>query len=202
MKFISWNVNGIRSAMGKGLSGFIHDAGADIYACQEVKALQEQVESLEFPPRGYYAFWNSAEKKGYSGTLVLTREKPLSVAKGLGGLLPDNEGRVIACEFADYYFVDVYTPNAKNDLSRLKYRHDEWDPAFLAYMKKLEEKKPVVFCGDLNVAHEPIDLARPKENEGNAGYTNEEREGFDNMLKAGFVDTFRSLHPGERMRKF
>jgi exodeoxyribonuclease III len=200
MHFVSWNVNGVRSALGKGLMDFLRLTDADVYAFQEVKAEQGQVESLEFPPAGYHAYWNSAVKKGYSGTLVLTKTKPLSVSNGMGLPEYDNEGRVVTCEFADFYFVNVYTPNAKNDLSRLKYRHDEWDRLFLAYVKKLEAKKPVIFCGDLNVAHEPIDLARPKENEGNAGYTPEEREGFDNFVAAGFVDTFRQLHPGETGR--
>jgi exodeoxyribonuclease III len=195
MKLISWNVNGIRSALGKGLADFISSSQADVYAFQETKAERSQVETLSFPPKGYFPFWNSAMKKGYSGTLILTKEKPLSVSYGLGIPAHDNEGRVIACEFADFFLVDVYTPNAKNDLSRLKYRHDEWDVAFLSFVKKLEGKKPVVFCGDLNVAHEPIDLARANENEGNAGYTQEEREGFDNFMAAGFVDTFRHLHP-------
>ena len=195
MKLISWNVNGIRSALGKGLQEFITASDADVYAFQETKAMQSQVETLSFPPSGYHAYWYSAEKKGYSGTLILSRIKPLSVSRGLGLPEHDREGRVITCEFADFFLVDVYTPNAKNDLSRLKYRHDEWDPAFLSHLKKLEEKKPVIFCGDLNVAHEPIDLARPKENEGSAGYTPEEREGFDNYVAAGFVDTFRFLNP-------
>jgi exodeoxyribonuclease III len=197
MKLISWNVNGIRSALGKGLGDFIRTTDADVYCFQEVKAEAQQVETLEFPPAGYHSYWNSAVKKGYSGTLVLSRAKPLSVTKGLGIPEHDGEGRVITCEFADYFLVNVYTPNSKNDLSRLKYRHDEWDRIFLAHVKKLEAHKPVVFCGDLNVAHEELDIARPKENEGSAGYTPEEREGFGNMVKAGFVDTFRQLHPGQ-----
>lgn len=197
MHFISWNVNGIRSVLGKGLMEFLRATDADVYAFQEVKAEADQVESLEFPPSGYHAYWNSAEKKGYSGTLVLSRVKPLSVVNGIGIPEHDHEGRVITCEFEEYYLVNVYTPNAKNDLSRLKYRHDEWDKLFLSYLKRLEEKKPVIFCGDLNVAHQAIDLARPKENEGSAGYTPEEREGFDNMEASGFTDTFRHLHPDE-----
>jgi exodeoxyribonuclease III len=200
MKLVSWNVNGIRSALGKTLAEFIASSDADVYAFQETKAERSQVESLTFPPRGYHAYWNSAEKKGYSGTLVLSKDKPLSVSYGLGLPDHDKEGRVITCEFADFVLVNVYTPNAKNDLARLKYRHDEWDPAFLSYVSKLETTKPVVICGDLNVAHEPIDLARAKENEGSAGYTPEEREGFGNYLAAGFVDTFRFLHPAEEGR--
>ena len=197
MKLVSWNVNGVRAALKSGLVDFLRKSDADVYCFQEVKAEAAQAESLEFPPPGYYAYWNSAQKKGYSGTLVLTREKPISVVNGIGLEKHDNEGRVVTVELKDFYVVDVYTPNSKNDLSRLAYRHDEWDRLFLEYVKKLEAKKPVVFCGDLNVAHEPIDLARPGENEGNAGYTPEEREGFDNMLKAGFVDSFRALHPNE-----
>jgi exodeoxyribonuclease-3 len=197
MHFISWNVNGIRSALGKGLLDFLRATNADIYAFQEVKAEPGQVESLEFPPKGCHAYWYPAEKKGYSGTLVLSKIKPLSVSYGLGLPDYDKEGRVITCEFDGFFFVNVYTPNAKNDLSRLAYRHDEWDRLFLAHLKKLEERKPVIFCGDLNVAHEEIDLARPKDNTQNAGFTPEEREGFDNLVAAGFVDTFRQLHPGE-----
>jgi len=197
MKFVSWNVNGVRSALGKGLADFIRSTNADMYAFQEVKAEPDQVESLEFPPAGYHAFWNPAQQKGYSGTLVLSRTKPLSVRLGMGPEEHDGEGRIVTCEYPDFFLVNVYTPNSKDDLARLVYRHDEWDRLFLAYLKKLEETRPVVFCGDLNVAHEEIDLARPKENTRSAGFTLEEREGFSNLVKAGFVDTFRHLHPGE-----
>ena len=197
MRFISWNVNGIRSVLGKGLPEFLRASDADVYAFQEVKAEPDQVESLEFPPPGYHAFWNPAQKKGYSGTLVLSKEKPLSVTKGMNLPDHDGEGRVLTCEYTDFYLVNVYTPNSKDDLARLSYRHDQWDRLFLAYLKKLEATKPVIFCGDLNVAHEEIDLARPRENTRSAGFTSEEREGFDNLVKAGFVDSFRHLHPGE-----
>jgi exodeoxyribonuclease-3 len=197
MKLVSWNVNGVRSALGKGLAEFLRGCDADAYAFQEVKALPEQVENLDFPPQGYRAYWNPAEKKGYSGTLVLSKTQPISVAKGMNDPAYDNEGRVLTCEYPDFFLVNVYTPNSKDDLSRLAYRHDEWDRLFLAYLKKLEEKKPVIFCGDLNVAHEEIDIARPKENTRSAGFTIEEREGFSNFVAAGFVDTFRHFHPGE-----
>jgi exodeoxyribonuclease-3 len=195
MKLVSWNVNGLRSILGKGLEEFIRVADADVYCFQEIKAMPDQVDPALFPPAGYRAYWNSAQRKGYSGTLILSKQEPLSTSLGMGLSGHDEEGRVITCEFADFFLVNVYTPNSKDDLSRLTYRHDEWDKLFLAYLKGLEVRKPVVVCGDLNVAHRPIDLARPKENEQSAGYTPQEREGFDNLLAAGFVDTFRHLHP-------
>lgn len=207
MKLISWNVNGIRAVLKKDMFlPFIDKYDPDILCLQETKAQKGQAE-IDLPQ--YHEFWNSAEKKGYSGTAIFTKEKPVSVSNGLPdkicakyGLVADQygdprtEGRVIAAEFKDFYVVTVYTPNAKDDLTRVPLRHKQWDPAFLAYVKDLEKKKPVIFCGDLNVAHTPDDLARPKENEGMKGFTREEREGFDNFVKAGFVDTFRMFHKG------
>ena len=202
MKIISWNVNGIRAVHKKGFfAPFIKKYQPDILCLQETKAEQHQSE-VDLPD--YEEFWNSAERKGYSGTAIFTKEKPLSVILGLPekiarkyGLAddgygdPNKEGRVICAEYKNFYVVSVYTPNAKDDLSRIPLRHKQWDPAFLEYVKSLEKKKPVVFCGDLNVAHMPDDLARPKENEGMKGFTREEREGIDKIIKAGFVDTFR-----------
>jgi len=190
-------VNGLRAVLKSTLPGFLANTDADIYCFQEIKAQRDQVNTPGFPPPGYHAIWNSAVKKGYSGTLVLTKKEPLSVALGLGYAEHDDEGRVITCEFEDFFLVNVYTPNAKNDLSRLAYRHEQWDRLFLEHMRKLDAKMPVLVCGDLNVAHKEIDLARPKENEGSAGFTPEEREGFDNIVAAGFVDSFRHLHPDE-----
>ncbi|KKU75824.1 MAG: Exodeoxyribonuclease III Xth [Candidatus Yanofskybacteria bacterium GW2011_GWA1_48_10] len=202
MKIISWNVNGIRAVHKKGFfAPFIKKYQPDILCLQETKAEQHQSE-VDLPD--YEEFWNSAERKGYSGTAIFTKEKPLSVILGLPekiarkyGLAddgygdPNKEGRVICAEYKNFYVVSVYTPNAKDDLSRIPLRHKQWDPAFLEYVKSLEKKKPVVFCGDLNVAHMPDDLARPKENDGLKGFTREEREGIDKIIKAGFVDTFR-----------
>lgn len=203
----SWNVNGIRAVVRKGLfKPFIEKEQPDVLCLQETKAEQGQAE-VDLP--GYEEFWNSAAKKGYSGTAIFTKIKPLSVAYGFPEDFAKkysfvdektrdsaNEGRVITAEFEQFYLVTVYTPNAKDDLSRLPLRRKHWDPAFLAYCKQLEQKKPVIFCGDLNVAHTPDDLARPKPNEGKKGYTIEEREGFDNFLKAGFIDTFRLFTKG------
>lgn len=207
MRIISWNINGIRAVHKKGLFvPFVRKYQPDILCLQETKAEQHQSE-VDLPD--YTEFWNSATKKGYSGTAIFTKEKPLSVILGLPEKIvkkydladdgygdPSTEGRVITAEYKDFYIVTVYTPNAKDDLSRLKLRHKEWDPAFLAYVKDLEKKKPVIFCGDLNVAHTPDDLARPKENIGNKGFTNEEREGIQNIIDAGFVDTFRMFTQG------
>ncbi len=207
MKIISWNVNGIRAVLKKGVFlPFMDEYQPDILCLQETKAERTQVE-IDLP--GYEEYWNSATKKGYSGTAIFSKTKPLSVINGIPdtickkyGLIADDygdprtEGRVIAAEFKDFYIVTVYTPNAKDDLTRVPLRHRQWDPAFLAYCKELETKKPVIFCGDLNVAHTPDDLARPKENEGMKGFTKEEREGFDNFIEAGFVDTFRMFHKG------
>ena len=196
-RFISWNVNGIRAAIRKGFMEFIDEYRPDILCLQETKAQPEQVE-LDLPHYPYQ-FWNSAEKKGYSGTAIFSKIEPINVINGLNMSLHDNEGRVITMEFSDYYLVNVYTPNSKRDLTRLPYRYREWDPDFLGYICSLEKSKPAIFCGDLNVAHMEIDLANPKINKttksfpGNAGFTDQEREGFDNIVKRGFIDTFREF---------
>lgn len=196
MKLVSWNVNGIRAALKKGAMDYFASVGADVICLQETKAHPGDVQHVEWP-RGYETFWNSAEKKGYSGTAVLTRTKPLSVTSGIGAAAHDREGRVLTAEFADFFLVNVYQPNSQRGLTRLDYRTREWDPAFLAFLKKLGKKgKPVVFCGDLNVAHTEIDLTNPKTNRRNAGFTDEERERFSTLLGEGFVDTFRSFEPG------
>lgn len=189
-KYVSWNVNGLRACIKKGFLDFVEQAAPDVLCIQETKARPDQVE-LELP--AYRQFWNSAEKKGYSGTLVLSREQPLNVIYDLGIAKHDNEGRVITLEFPRHYLVNVYTPNAKRGLERLDYRTKEWDRDFLATMKRLEKTKPVIFCGDLNVAHKEIDLANPKSNQNNAGFTPEERAGFDDILAARFIDTFREF---------
>ncbi len=191
MLFMSWNVNGIRSILQKGFLDFVADSQPDILCIQEMRALPEQV---DLPMSGYHTFWNPAERKGYSGTAVFSRIEPIQATFGIGIPLHDREGRVVTLEFDDYFLVNVYTPNAGQNLERLSYRHKEWDPAFLAYVKNLEKIKPVVFCGDLNVAHKEIDLANPKKNEGNAGFTPEERAGFDRIVESGFIDTFREFN--------
>lgn len=191
MKFISWNVNGIRACVQKGFVEFFQEADADIFCIQESKMQEGQLE-LELP--GYHQYWNYAKKKGYSGTAIFTKEEPISVQYGIGIEEHDQEGRVITLEFEDYYFITVYTPNAQNELARLDYRM-QWETDFLAYLKKLEETKPVIFCGDLNVAHKEIDLKNPKTNRKNAGFTDEERGKFSELLQAGFVDTFRYFYP-------
>ena len=189
MKIISWNVNGIRAVLKKGFIDFINKTNPDIICIQETKASPEQVDlTLEEYP---YKYWNSAIKKGYSGTAIFSKVKPLNVENDLKIKKHDQEGRVICFELENYYLVTVYTPNSKRDLSRLNYRQKEWDIDFLKYLKKLESKKPVIFCGDLNVAHKEIDLKNPKTNKKNAGFTNEEKEGFKNYILSGFVDTFR-----------
>ncbi len=190
MKIISWNVNGIRAVLKKNFAAFIETAAPDVLCVQETKAAPEQV-SLALP--GYQQFWNTAEKKGYAGTAIFTKIAPLSVRRGMGVAEHDREGRVLTAEFADFFLVNVYTPNAKRDLSRLEYRV-QWDADFLKFLQRLERKKPVVFCGDLNVAHTEIDLANPKANVGNHGFTPEERAGFDNFVKHGFLDSFREFH--------
>lgn len=195
VKLISWNVNGVRSALSKGLLTYLESEKPDVLCLQEVKAQPDQVEALW--PAGYTAHWNSAEKKGYSGTLTLTRLPTVSVQRGLGTLLDDREGRVLTTEFQDLFLVNCYTPNSQRELTRLDYRHREWDPAFLSYLKTLESSKPVIFCGDLNVAHTEIDLANPKANMKNHGFTPEERAGFTALMQAGFIDTFRAQHPGQ-----
>lgn len=194
MKLATWNVNGIRSVLNKGaLQEYVLESNPDILCLQETKAQQEQVElGMEFSE--YDVYFNSAVKKGYSGTAIFTKVKPLSVTYGIGIEEHDQEGRVITAEFEKFYLVTVYTPNAKRDLSRLAYRQ-VWEDDFLAYIKKLEETKPVIFCGDLNVAHKEIDLANPKTNTMNAGFTKEERAKFDQVVASGLVDAFRYLHP-------
>lgn len=205
MKLYSWNVNGIRAVINKGaFQKFMAEHQPDILCLQETKAQQGQAEiDLE----GYEEYWNSAEKKGYSGTAIFTKVKPLSVLNGFADAIaekyhltddygdPTKEGRVISAEFDEFWVVTVYTPNSKRKLERLGLRHDQWDRAFLEHVKELEKTKPVLFCGDLNVAHKEIDLARPKDNVRNAGFTVEEREGMDNIIAAGFVDTFRAVYP-------
>ena len=191
MKFISWNVNGLRACVGKGFTDFLLAQDADIFCVQETK-LQEGQINLELP--GYHQYWNYAEKKGYSGTAIFTKYEPVSVFYGIGIEEHDHEGRVITLEYPDYYFITVYTPNSQNELARLDYRM-HWEEDFLAYLKKLEEKKPVIFCGDLNVAHKEIDLKNPKTNRMNAGFTNEERAKFTTLTEAGFIDTFRYFYP-------
>lgn len=194
MKTISWNVNGIRACQKKGFEEFVARENPDILCLQETKATQDQV-SLNIDP-GYKHYWYSAEKKGYSGTAIFSKSEPLQVTYGLDLPDHDKEGRVISAEFPDFWLVNVYTPNSKDSLQRLPYRHKEWDVLFLKHLKNLEKKKPVMFCGDLNVAHKEIDLARPKDNRLNAGFTDEEREGFDNIVNAGFIDTFREFEQG------
>ena len=191
MKLISWNVNGIRACVGKGFLEFFKEADADIFCIQESKMQAGQLE-LDLP--GYHQYWNYAEKKGYSGTAIFTKRKPLSETYGMGMEEHDKEGRVITLEFEDLYIVTVYTPNSQNELARLDYRMT-WEEAFLAYLKKLEENKPVIVCGDMNVAHKEIDLKNPKTNRKNAGFTDEEREKFSILLENGFVDTFRHFYP-------
>lgn len=191
MKCISWNVNGIRACVKKGFLDFFKEADADIFCIQETKMQEGQ---LDLELDGYEQYWNYAVKKGYSGTAVFTKERPLAVTYGMAIEEHDQEGRVISLEYEDFYFVTVYTPNSQSELARLDYRMT-WEDDFLAYLKGLEEKKPVVFCGDLNVAHKEIDLKNPKTNRKNAGFTDEERGKFTDLLAAGFTDTFRYLYP-------
>jgi exodeoxyribonuclease-3 len=190
MRLLSWNVNGIRAALRKGLLEFIDREQPDILCLQETKAAASDIEPLWFA--GWHTTWNSAEKKGYSGTGILSRIPPIRVIPGIGQPEHDREGRVLTAEFPDFFLVNVYTPNAQRELTRLDYRQ-EWDRAFLAHLCALQSRKPVVFCGDLNVAHTPLDLARPKGNERTHGFTIEERSGFDAYLAAGFIDTFREF---------
>lgn len=194
MKILSWNVNGVRAAHGKGLVEWMHGSGADVICLQEVKATLGDVQHIAWPA-GYEVFWNHAQKKGYSGTAILTRRKPISVVNGIGSNDHDIEGRAVTAEYDDCYVIGVYVPNAQPELVRIGFRQ-AWDKALLNYAKKLEKKKPVLFCGDLNVAHEEIDLARPKENVGNPGFSDQERAGFREFLGAGFVDTFRHFEKG------
>lgn len=192
-KMISWNVNGLRAVYAKGFVDIFNKINADIFCIQETKLQEGQID-LNLP--GYEMYWNYAEKKGYSGTAIFTRIKPISVKKGIGIEEHDKEGRVITLEFEDYYLVTVYTPNSQTELARLDYRM-KWEEDFKAYLKKLEEKKPVIVCGDLNVAHKDIDLKNPKTNRKNAGFTDEEREKFSKLLDSGFIDTFRYFYPTE-----
>ena len=203
MKIYSWNVNGLRSVLNKGaLQAMIKSEAPDIICLQETKAKQGQAE-VDLPE--YEELWNSAERAGYSGTAIFTKLKPLSVKNVLPTEInmtdefgnPLTEGRVLTAEFENFYLVNVYTPNSKNELERLSLREKKWDPEFLNYLKELEKTKPVVTCGDFNAAHEEIDIARPKTNHHSAGFTDEERRGITNLISAGFIDTFRSLHPDE-----
>jgi exodeoxyribonuclease-3 len=193
VKIISWNVNGLRAVLRKNFLDYLDRESPDILCLQETKAGPDQVEQLW--PAHYTTFWNTAQKKGYSGTAIFTRPRPLAVTQGMGKTQHDAEGRVLTAEYQDFFLVNVYVPNSKRDLSRLPYRQI-WDKEFLGYLKKLERKKPVVFCGDLNVAHTEIDLTHPKANVRNHGFTEEERAGFTAMVKAGFIDTFREFEPG------
>ncbi|HKI97896.1 MAG TPA: exodeoxyribonuclease III [bacterium] len=190
MKLISWNVNGIRAVLKKGFVDFVQEAQPDVLCLQEVRAQPEQVDlDLET----YRQYWNAAEKKGYSGTLTMSRVEPLSVRMGISKPEHDAEGRVVTTELEDFFLVNVYTPNAQRGLGRLDYRTQAWEPDFLAFLKELEREKPVIFCGDLNVAHKEIDLANPRSNVKNAGFTPEERERMDRVIEAGFIDTFREF---------
>ena len=191
MKLISWNVNGLRACVKKGFLESFAALDADVFCIQESKLQEGQID-LDLP--GYHMYWNYAEKKGYSGTAVFTRREPLDVTYGMGVEIHDHEGRVITLEYPDFYLVTVYTPNSQNELARLDYRM-QWEADFLTYLKKLEEKKPVIFCGDLNVAHKEIDLKNPKTNRKNAGFTDEERGKFTDLLNAGFIDTWRYFYP-------
>ena len=191
MKLISWNVNGFRAVLTKGFNDFFDSIDADIFCIQETKMQEGQAEYL---PKGYYQYWNSAEKKGYSGTAIFTKQQPISVSYGLGIEEHDKEGRVITLEFDNFFFVGVYTPNAQDGLKRIDYRM-EWEDAFRAYLCKLDKKKPVITCGDLNVAHNEIDLKNPKANRNNPGFTDQERGKMDELLAAGFTDSFRYLYP-------
>ena len=193
MKFVSWNVNGIRACLTKGFEDRFRELDADIFCLQETKCQQGQVE-IELP--GYHQYWNYANRKGYSGTAIFTKQEPLSVFYGIGIEEHDKEGRVITLEFDHFYFVTVYTPNSQTELKRLSYRM-EWERDFLAYLLKLQDKKPVICCGDLNVAHQEIDLKNPKTNHKNAGFTDEERGCFTKVLESGFIDTFRYFYPDQ-----
>ena len=195
MKLISWNVNGVRSVLKKGLLEVVTAAKADVFCLQEIKCTDGDVQHIAWP-KGYGAVWNPAQKKGYAGTAMIFRHPPLSVVFGLGVKDHDMEGRVITAEFPDWWLLNVYTPNSQRGLPRLDYRVTSWDPAFLKYLKKLEQRKPVVFCGDLNVAHTEIDLTNPKTNRRNAGFTDEERGNFSALLAAGYLDTFREFEKG------
>ena len=191
MKLVSWNVNGLRACVEKGFVDIFKELDADFFCIQESKLQEGQID-LDLP--GYYQYWNYAEKKGYSGTAIFTKHEPLNVMLGIGVEEHDHEGRVVTLEYDNYYVITVYTPNSQDGLKRLDYRM-KWEEDFLAYLKKLEESKPVIFCGDLNVAHKEIDLKNPKTNRKNAGFTDEERQKMTELLGSGFVDTFRALYP-------
>ena len=191
MKLITWNVNGLRACFGKGFLDFFNAMDADAFCLQETKLQPHQIE-LDLP--GYHIYWNSAEKKGYSGTALITKTEPLTVTYGLGIPEHDTEGRVITAEYEDFYLVCCYTPNAQNELARIDYRM-QWEDDFRAYLMALDQKKPVVLCGDLNVAHEEIDLKNPKSNRGSAGFSDQEREKMTTLLGSGFADSFRALYP-------
>ena len=191
MKLITWNVNGLRACMGKGFLDFVRNEAPDIMCVQETKMQEGQA---DVPLEGYIQFWNSAEKKGYSGTATFTLKEPLSVQNDIDSPGHDREGRTITLEYDNFYIINVYTPNAQEGLARIDYRM-EWEDAFRSYVNKLDEKKPVIICGDLNVAHQEIDLKNPKSNRGNAGFSDEERAKFSELLEAGFTDTFRHLYP-------
>ena len=194
VKYISWNVNGLRACIDKGFIDFAKSCGADAIGLQEIKLSEGQLGDFDLP--GYHMYWNYAEKKGYSGTALFTKKEPLHVTYGLGIEEHDHEGRVISAEYEDHYFVVCYTPNSKQDLSRLSYRM-VWEDDMRAYLSNLDKKKPVIYCGDLNVAHEEIDLKNPSSNHHNAGFTDEEREKMTELLSSGFTDSYRYLHPDE-----
>lgn len=191
MKLVSWNVNGLRACMNKGFKEYFEAVDADVFCLQEIKLSEGQI---EFVPDGYHAYWNYAEKKGYSGTAVFAKEEPIAVTYGIGIDEHDHEGRVITLEYPDYYMVTVYTPNSQNELARLDYRM-KWEDDFRTFLTKLKAKKSVIICGDMNVAHKEIDLKNPKTNRKNAGFTDEEREKMTALLDAGFIDTFRYFYP-------
>ena len=191
MKLISWNVNGIRACVGKNFMEFFNEVNADIFCLQETKLQENQID-LQLD--GYHQYWNYAKKKGYSGTAIFTKKEPLNVIYGMGIEEHDQEGRLITLEFEDFYMVTVYTPNSQNELKRLDYRM-KWEDDFRNYLKELDDKKPVIVCGDLNVAHKEIDLKNPKTNRKNAGFTDEERNKFTELMEAGFIDTFRYFYP-------
>lgn len=194
MKLISWNVNGLRAVLNKGFNDFFEEIGADFFCIQETKLQEGQV---QFAPKGYNVYWNSAVKKGYSGTAVFSKIKPEKVTYGINIEEHDQEGRVITLEYKDFYLVNCYTPNSKRELERLEYRM-KWEDSFREYLKKLNEIKPVILCGDLNVAHNPIDLKNPTTNRHNAGFTDEERNQMTNLLSSGFIDSFRYLYPDKK----
>ena len=195
MKLVSWNVNGLRAAITKGFADFFYEVNADIFCIQETKMQEEQItDEIRNIFKEYYSYWNSALKKGYSGTAVFTKEKPINVTYGIGIEEHDKEGRVITLEYKEFYLVDCYTPNSKRELERLDYRQI-WEDEIRKYLIKLDKEKPVIYCGDLNVAHEEIDLKNPKTNTNNAGFTIEERTKMTKLLESGFVDTFRFLYP-------